>query len=181
MVTILEKRNDGTVQPTVTTGVKIAPYSPEHGEKVVDLIVGIQRNEFNIPITIDDQPDLLTIPAFYRKGKGNFWVALDKDQVVGTISLLDIGNGRAALRKMFVAKAYRGAGTATASHLLDRALAWSREQGIDEIFLGTTSKFKAAHRFYEKSGFLLIPKSRLPRSFPVMAVDTRFYQYTVRA
>lgn len=181
MDTILEKRNDGTAQPSATSGVKIAPFSPEHGGKVVDLIVGIQRNEFNIPITIEDQPDLMTIPAFYQQGKGNFWVALDGDQVVGTVSLLDIGNGQSALRKMFVAQAYRGDGTATAAQLLNRALAWSREQGINAIFLGTTAKFKAAHKFYEKSGFLLIPKDRLPQRFPVMAVDTRFYQYTVQA
>jgi N-acetylglutamate synthase-like GNAT family acetyltransferase len=181
MVTSLEKRNAGTVQPTATLKVEIAPFSPAHGEMVVDLIVGIQRNEFNIPITIHDQPDLLAIPEFYQKGNGNFWVALARGEVVGTISLLDIGNGQVALRKMFVAKTYRGGKTATAQQLLNQALNWSRGQGIEGIFLGTTAKFKAAHKFYEKSGFLLIPKNRLPQSFPVMAVDTRFYTYGIRA
>ncbi|MBI9089122.1 MAG: GNAT family N-acetyltransferase [Desulfobacterium sp.] len=178
---MLEKKNAETDPSATKSGVEISPFSPDHGEMVVDLIVGIQQNEFNISITIDNQPDLLTIPAFYQKGKGNFWVALDQGQVVGTISLLDIGNGQVALRKMFVAKEYRGAETATAQRLLNRALNGSREQGVAEIFLGTTSKFKAAHRFYEKSGFLLIPKSRLPQRFPVMAVDTRFYTYKIQA
>ena len=181
MVTRLEKKNSRTVQPTASPKVEITPFSPEHGKMVVNLIVGIQQNEFNIPITIDDQPDLLTIPVFYQKGNGNFWVALDKNEVVGTISLLDIGNGQVALRKMFVAKAYRGNKTATAQQLLNQALTWSREQGIDGIFLGTTAKFKAAHNFYEKSGFLLISKSHLPQRFPFMTVDTRFYYYSIRA
>ena len=39
-----------------------------------------------------DQPDLLQIPQFYQSGAGNFWVALDGEEVVGTVALLDIGN-----------------------------------------------------------------------------------------
>ncbi|HVN38503.1 MAG TPA: GNAT family N-acetyltransferase, partial [Myxococcota bacterium] len=38
-----------------------------------------------------------------------------------------------------------------------------------------TSKFLAAHRFYAKNGFREIAKSDLPPSFPVMAVDDRFF------
>ncbi|MGO7422080.1 GNAT family N-acetyltransferase, partial [Rhizobium ruizarguesonis] len=46
-------------------------------------------------------------------------------------------------------------------------------------FLGTTDKFVAAHRFYEKNGFTEIAKSALPRTFPLMAVDSKFYRYKV--
>jgi hypothetical protein len=48
--------------------------------------------------------------------------------------------------------------------------------GVAEIYLGTTEKFLAAHRFYERNGFGLIESSELPPAFPVMAVDTRFYK-----
>ena len=44
-----------------------------------------------------------------------------------------------------------------------------------KIYLGTTSAFEAAQRFYEKSGFALVPAEKLPESFPRMAVDSRFY------
>lgn len=47
-------------------------YSPEYQEQVINLILDIQQNEFDVPITIEEQPDLLTIPDFYQKGKGNF-------------------------------------------------------------------------------------------------------------
>jgi N-acetylglutamate synthase-like GNAT family acetyltransferase len=46
---------------------------------------------------------------------------------------------------------------------------------VKHIYLGTTAKFLAAHRFYEKHGFDLIEQDQLPSSFPVMVVDTRFY------
>lgn len=155
--------------------MEILAFAPQHAQGVVDLILPIQQQEFDIPITLEGQPDLKDIAGFYQKGLGNFWVALDAGKVVGSISLLDIGNQQVALRKMFVAASHRGKEHGTAVRLLEGALAWAREQGVRQVFLGTTAKFLAAHRFYEKNGFRLIEKSDLPAAFPVMVVDTRFY------
>jgi N-acetylglutamate synthase-like GNAT family acetyltransferase len=159
--------------------IDILPFSPEFTQSVADLIVGIQQQEFHLPITANDQPDLFDIQNYYQKGKGNFWVALHQDKVVGTISLLDIGNNQAALRKMFVHQSYRGRTFETARNLLDVLTAWAQESGVREIFLGTTPFFLAAHRFYEKNGFSEISPDDLPASFPIMAVDTRFYQRVI--
>jgi N-acetylglutamate synthase-like GNAT family acetyltransferase len=155
--------------------IRILPFAPAQAAGVIALILPIQQQEFGIPVTLQAQPDLLDIPDFYRRGAGNFWVALDADEVVGSIALLDIGNGQAALRKMFVRAEYRGPGHAVAQGLLETLLAWSKTRGLDEIFLGTTAQFLAAHRFYEKNGFREITKAQLPPAFPVMAIDTKFY------
>ncbi len=155
--------------------VQIVPFAPEHASGVVSLILPIQQMEFGIPIELADQPDLLDIPGFYRKGNGNFWVAVDGQGVVGSVALLDIGNHQAALRKMFVAASHRGREHRVAKRLLDTLVQWSRAHDVRELFLGTTAKFLAAHRFYEKSGFREVSRGGLPRSFPVMSVDTRFY------
>jgi N-acetylglutamate synthase-like GNAT family acetyltransferase len=116
------------------------------------------------------------IPNFYQKGAGQFWVALDQDAVVGSIGLLDIGAGEAALRKMFVAATHRGRAHGVAAQLLGTLLDHARKNGLKTIYLGTTEKFLAAHRFYEKSGFELIEPNSLPAAFPRMAVDKRFYR-----
>jgi hypothetical protein len=50
---------------------------------------------------------------------------------------------------------------------------------VRELYLGTTAKYLAAHRFYEKNGFREIARTALPESFPVMAVDTKFYTRTL--
>ncbi len=155
-------------------------YAAEHRDGIVALILPIQQAEFAIPITLDDQPDLLDIEGFYQRGKGNFWVALDGDMVVGTISLLDIGNGQGALRKMFVNADYRGKELGVSQRLLNTLFDWSREQDIAEVLLGTTAKYLAAHRFYEKNGFIEIRKGELPSSFPVLSVDTKFYKRLLR-
>jgi hypothetical protein len=38
--------------------VTIVPFSPEHADGVVSVILPIQQIEFEIPITLEAQPDL---------------------------------------------------------------------------------------------------------------------------
>jgi N-acetylglutamate synthase-like GNAT family acetyltransferase len=156
--------------------IQVVPYQPEHFSAATDLIVSIQRDEFGFDTDLARQPDLSEIETFYQNGAGNFWVALDAHTVVGTISLKDIGEQCVALRKMFVAADYRGAQWSVASKLLHAAIDWAQQHAVRSIFLGTTEKFRAAHRFYEKHGFALIDKASLPPSFLFMPADTRFYQ-----
>jgi N-acetylglutamate synthase-like GNAT family acetyltransferase len=151
-------------------------YSQEYQDAIIDLILSIQRDEFKIPITKEDQPDLSDISNFYQSGNGNFWVALCSNQVVGTISLIDINNHQGALRKMFVKADYRGSSYNISGMLLQKLILWARERNYREIYLGTTEKFLAAHRFYEKNSFIQIAKEALPEPFPIMKVDTRFYK-----
>ena len=72
------------------------------GEEFLNVILPIQQQEFGIPVTEADQPDLANIPEFYQSGTGGFWVARSNDQVIGTVGLKDIGLGQAALRKMLL-------------------------------------------------------------------------------
>jgi len=156
--------------------VEIRPFAPAHHAGVVALVVGIQQGEFGFSITYEQQPDLQDIPGFFRKGEGEFWVAVAGGRVVGTIALVDLGNGQGAVRKMFVDSAYRGRDAGVAQCLLTTLLDWARAHGIADICLGTTDKFRAAHRFYEKNGFIQVASESLPARFPRMNVDTRFYR-----
>jgi N-acetylglutamate synthase-like GNAT family acetyltransferase len=163
----------------MTDTIEIVPFAPGYTEQVVGLILPIQREEFGIAITAEDQPDLFDIPGFYQRGAGNFWLALRDGRVVGTVALVDIGDGLGALRKMFVHRDFRGGRTGVARALLDTLLVWARERGLRAIYLGTTAKYLAAHRFYEKHGFRELRADDLPPSFPRMAVDTKFYAYCI--
>jgi N-acetylglutamate synthase-like GNAT family acetyltransferase len=154
----------------------IRPFTPSDTADVVALILGIQRDEFGFSITAADQPDLHAIPEFYRDGRGEFWVAIAGDRIVGTIALKDIGADAGALRKMFVAADYRGAACGVAQALLDTLIGHAQRSGLRTIYLGTTEKFRAAHRFYEKNGFRQVGSDTLPTTFPRMNGDTRFYR-----
>ncbi|MGE0154594.1 MAG: GNAT family N-acetyltransferase [Reyranellaceae bacterium] len=165
--------------------VRIEPYAPQHRLSLIEMILAIQQDEFDLPITYGEQKDLHDINAAYRIGAGQFWVAQAPDTpadfVVGSLGLHDLGadaQGRraGALRKMFVRPKYRGGGRNGAATLLLATLeAHARRNGIAALFLGTTEAFKAAHRFYEKNGYAPVPPERLPASFVRLALDTRFY------
>ncbi len=164
-----------SASPPDAAALTIASYVPGDEDAIIALIVPIQAEEFGVAITAADQPDLRDIPGFYLPGAGGFWVARDGGRVVGTISIKDIGDGDAALRKMFVAPDYRGAPHRAGQALLDILLTHARGAGLRRVVLGTTEAFKAAHRFYERNGFAPIAKADLPPAFPLMPLDTRFY------
>jgi N-acetylglutamate synthase-like GNAT family acetyltransferase len=70
------------------------------------------------------------------------------------VGLKDIGSGQTALRKMFVAAPFRRRELGVAGKLFDVLLAHARGKGVAEIFLGTTDKFLAAHRFFTRAAMM---------------------------
>ncbi len=92
----------------MTASLKIRSAERNDIQNIANVIVPIQQQEFEIPISYEQQPDLLDIRTFYQSGNGGFWVAQAGNEIVGTIGLKDIGNNKAALRKMFVRADYRG-------------------------------------------------------------------------
>lgn len=155
--------------------IEIVEHSKTLESAVVELILTIQRTEFGFDIRAEGQPDLLDVANFYQTGGGGLWVALSDAEVVGTIALRDIGNNQGALRKMFVKATHRGREHGVAVRLLERLVSSATSAHVKDLYLGTTDRFLAAHRFYEKNGFARVAVETLPESFPRMSVDTRFY------
>lgn len=156
--------------------ITIEPFELQDTNHIVSLILNIQQNEFQVPITINEQQDLLNIPTFYQQKKGNFWVAKFNDEVVGTIALIDCGDNIGTIRKMFVKKEFRGKEHGIAQRLLNTLEESARTNTIKSLYLGTLERLEAAIRFYERNGFTLIQKQNLPTVFPLMPVDTHFFE-----
>ena len=97
--------------------ISIFGYSPEFNESIVNLIKRILEGEFGSVMNERNDPDLSNIQAIYGDHHGYFWIAVEDHTVIGTIALLNLGNHRSCLRRMYVAPEYRGSGVAT--HLLN--------------------------------------------------------------
>ncbi len=143
--------------------------------QAIALILPIQQLEFGVAIEAKDQPDLADIETYYRRPGGNFWGAFEGETLVGTIGLLALGHRAGAIRKMFVREAYRGKEKAVGQQLLDHLLEECRAKDIADIYLGTVAQMSAAHRFYERNGFVRTDVAALPSYFPLMKVDNVFY------
>jgi len=155
---------------------EISLWAPPDRDEVVAMILSIQRDEFALAITADDQPDLFDVDLHYRANGGEFWVADADGEVVGTIAAMGVDENTVAIRKMFVRADHRGRGTAVAASLMESLVGWAKRSGYRTLLLGTTDRMGAAHRFYEKQGFSPITADSLPASFPRMAVDSMFFR-----
>lgn len=157
--------------------INVVPFENKYQKQTVNLILSIQRNEFNFQVESKDRADLLDIETHYLgNGSGNFWLALYNDNVIGTISIVDIGNKQLALQNMYVHKDFRGIKYDSASKLLRETIHFADKKNKDIIYLGTAADFFAAHKFYERKGFAQIGKETLPSKFPIMSVDSVFYE-----
>jgi GNAT superfamily N-acetyltransferase len=155
--------------------ITIKTLKNSDSEAIIDIILPIQQLEFGVPITLADQPDLLEIEDFYINKGGNFWGASVDGLLCGTIALLRFNEKSGAIRKMFVKKEFRGKQYGIATMLLKELINYCRENGINDLYLGTVDILEAAIRFYEKKGFVALDKKDLPADFPVMASDNAFY------
>ena len=153
----------------------LQPIGNAYSEQAIDLILNIQQKEFNVPLTIHDQPDLFEIESFYTEAGGNFWGAFIDGELVGTIALVKFDERAGAIRKMFVKKEFRGKELNIAQELLEVLISFCDENGIDDLYLGTITVLKAAQRFYERNNFVKIKKENLPEYFPLMSADDIFY------
>ena len=87
--------------------MQIITYQEKYKQQIIDLILHIQNDEAGIDLQINEQPDLLNVPLYYEKDGGDFWLAIDQDQVVGTFAFMNYGNGNAVLKKFFVRADWR--------------------------------------------------------------------------
>ena len=160
--------------------IEIKQYESAYCDQIITLILNIQQNEFQVPVTLADQPDLLIIDQYYQQRNGDFWVAVnEQNAVVGTIALIDNGETYGTIRKMFVRADYRGKELGIAAKLFDTLEKKAITNNMTALYLGTVERLKASHRFYEKNGFIEIPKADLPNNYPLMPVDTMFFMKTL--
>lgn len=151
----------------------VRPYSDEFKSQIQKLIINILENELGF--VGEENPDLENIPDTYQKDKGNFWIAIKKGKVIGTIALKNYHHNRGYLKRLFVHKKFRRRGVA--SKLFSTLVQFAKESEYCEIYLETDQSMVAAGEFYKKKGFLRI--NTLPAGLPFF-VNTIFYIFNVK-
>jgi DNA-binding MarR family transcriptional regulator/N-acetylglutamate synthase-like GNAT family acetyltransferase len=149
-------------------------------KQIINMIENIQKNEFNLSITDDINSSILRAEEeFYCNRSYNFWYAVDQNgKIIGSIGLKMIDSKNAELKKFFVDKEYRGKNVAF--KLLKTFLKSAIKNKFKNIYLGTVDVLHAAHRFYEKHGFLPINETELPSNFDKCPIDTVFFKISVK-
>lgn len=99
-----------------------------------------------------------------RASDAQVWVAVDDRGIVGTVTYVDPGSplaevatqGEAEIRTLAVAPAASGEGIGEA---LTRAMIdLARDGGFGSVVLSSSTTMRAAHRLYERLGFVRLPE-----------------------
>lgn len=153
--------------------MKIITYQDRYKQQIIDLILHIQNDEARINLPLEEQPDLLDIPNCYQKSGGEFWLAVEGDTVIGTLALMNKGNGNAIIKKGFVKKEFRKQGILT--KLYEILLDFAKAKGIKQIMFDTPSVATNCHRFFEREGYVRIEKSQQPFEYEYPDRDSYLY------
>ncbi|REJ77829.1 MAG: GNAT family N-acetyltransferase [Acidobacteria bacterium] len=86
---------------------------------------------------------------------GEILFALIEGKAVGTVALIETGNGSYELAKMAVDGSYRGFGIG--EKLMDGCIDFSRSAGKERIWLESNTRQIPAIQLYRKAGFVEIP------------------------
>lgn len=154
---------------------EIRIYKPDDTPAIIDLVLHCQNDGSRPFVTVDDQPELLNIQEKFLNTGGNFWVAADNSMVVGSIGLMNCGNGIAVLKKFFVYESYRSSPYHLGRRLYAHLLEFAGKHDIKLLLLDTPKNTDRAHKFYERAGFQLINKNQLPVIYDYPYEDSDFF------
>lgn len=155
--------------------IGIKKYSPADKDEIIALVLHCQNDGTRPLVTVDNQPELLSIKEKYIDNGGNFWVAKEYEKVVGSIGLMNYGNGLGILKKFFVYEAYRGIPHYLGRQLFSVFMDFAQKHHFKKIILDTPKNTDRAHKFYKKAGFKKIEKEELPITYDCPYDDCDFF------
>lgn len=109
--------------------------------------------DFGFKYTPQYDFDLDDPKKHYIESGGMFYVLEIDGKIVGTIAVIKKGD-IAELKRWYVDKDFQGKGYG--SKLLDKAILFCKENGINKIEFETNKKFTKAHILYKKRGFKIV-------------------------
>lgn len=161
--------------------MEIKEYTPSDRDEIIALVLHCQNDGTRPLVTVDDQPELLSITEKYMDSGGNFWVAKENGKLAGSIGLMNYGNGLGILKKFFVYEAYRGAPHYLGRQLYAALMDFAQRHHFKTLILDTPKNTERAHKFYEKAGFRKIEKEELPVTYDYPYTNSDFFCLDIKS
>lgn len=105
-----------------------------------------------------ENPELRHLASHYERKGGAVWVAEVGTGIVGMIAIAPGKDGTWEIGRLYALAKHRGGGLSQG--LLAIAEADARRAGARRLTLWTDTRFKRAHRFYEKASFVRASEAR---------------------
>lgn len=136
------------------TATPLRPGRDSDAEGFIALIGDCWGEYPNCVLDVDAEvPELRRLASHFAEAGGALWAAEAEGRIIGMAATRPLGHDQAwEICKVYVARAARGSGLA--HRLMEAAEAHARGAGAQRLVLWTDTRFEAAHRFYEKRGFV---------------------------
>ena len=144
----------GTARPGNTprlmneTPVPIREARDDDADAIIELIRGVYAEYPNCILDVPgEEPELLAVKTAFAAKGGNFWVAEDQGQVVGTLAYFPHSDEKWELKKLYVHASARRRGLAR--QLMNLVEQLAQQHDVKQLSLWTDTRFVEAHAFYE--------------------------------
>jgi len=102
--------------------------------------------------------ELRRLPGDYAPPRGALFLAFAEGTPAGCVAVRPFDENDCEMKRLYVRDSFRG--LSAGEHLAHEAIAWARGAGYRRMLLDTLPPMRAAHRLYERLGFLEIPAYR---------------------
>ncbi len=158
---------------TITSG-----YRPGALGKVVELHGTYYSRHWNFGLMFETQIAAGLAEFFTRfdPAHDGFWLALDGDQIVGSITIDGSRQATegAKLRWFIADEAYAGHGLG--NRLMTEAMNFCRDKNFKRVYLQTIAGLHAARHLYDKFGFKLV-EEHPSETFGAPAIEQLFEHF----
>lgn len=127
--------------------------------QIINLIADIWAEYDCILDTEKEEKYLLAPEDYFHSKDGEFWVVAERNEIVGTVAVIMLGETTAELKSLYVGKNFRNQGLG--ENLTKLAVKFASLKGRSEIILWSDTRFIEAHKLYEKIGFKRLGKREL--------------------
>lgn len=129
--------------------VEIIEYENKYKDEVIELWIKICIDEFGFEEWREGIKNMEN--HTFGENNGKFLLAKENNEIVGTVSLKDIGRPNGMLKGFYVRSDYRA--KKIGLKLMNEIIDIAKKLGYDNLVLDTYEAFESAIRFYEKYGF----------------------------
>lgn len=131
--------------------MKIRPVTKHDVPQIISLIGEVWAEYECVLDTEKEETYLLAPGEYFRAKNGDFWVAVEKNEIVATVAVQMLDHKTAELKSLYVRKDFRRRGLG--EDLATLAVKYAGMRRAKEIILWSDTRFAAAHRLYERLGF----------------------------
>jgi len=117
-----------------------------------------------------ESPELKAIASYHAGKGGRFWVAEREGWVVASAGLLPADGGGIELKKLYVIDSARRSGLG--GRLCELVESEAHSLGAGYVELWSDTRFKEAHRLYERRGYVRGPQTR---EFQDLSATVEYY------